>query len=145
MSHIMSGGCACGAIRYTSVEEPFVSYLCHCTECRKRTGSAFGISVQVPRGGFRLGVGAPRTRIRIADSGNELHVRFCDACGTSICSESPARPHVTVIYAGTLDDPGRIPIQANIWTDSALDWVPIGADVPRHPKAPDLSRYYDRG
>ena len=71
-----SGGCACGAVRYTCTAEPYVSYLCHCTECQKRTGSAFGISVQVPAEGVTIEQGTLVSRTRIADSGNELTMRF---------------------------------------------------------------------
>lgn len=137
-----SGGCACQAVRYSCAEDPFVSYLCHCTECRKRTGSAFGMSVQVPSAGFRLDAGEPRVRTRVADSGNELAVRFCGVCGTSVWSTSAARPHVTVVYAGTLDEPGRVPVLAHIWTDGALPWVAMDPGIERFPKAPDFARYY---
>ncbi len=137
-----SGGCACGAIRYTVSEEPFVSYLCHCTACQKRTGSAFGISLQVPMAGFSLDKGEPVVRTRIADSGNELSMRFCGECGTTVYSGNTARPHVAVVFGGTLDDPGQVPIEAHIWTDSALPWAPMEEDVERFPRAPDFSRYY---
>ena len=93
-----SGGCLCGAIRYTCTAEPYVSYACHCTACQKRTASAFGTS--------------------------------------------EARKHITVVYAGTLDDPSWVPIMANIWADSALPWVPMAPDIERFGKAPDFSKYY---
>jgi len=38
---IRSGGCLCGKVRYTVRGEPYKSGLCHCTECRQVTGSAF--------------------------------------------------------------------------------------------------------
>ena len=139
-----SGGCGCGAIRYTVSEEPFVSYLCHCTACRKRTGSAFGMSLQVPSAGFSLDAGEPVIRARIADSGNELAMRFCGACGTTVYSGSAARPHVTVVFGGTLDDPAWVPIKANIWTDSALPWVPMENGIERFAKVPDFAAYYER-
>lgn len=137
-----SGGCACGAIRYTCTGEPFVSYLCHCTECQKRTASAFGLSLQVPSAGFTLDKGTPRTRTRIGGSGAELVMRFCGECGTTVFAGSAARPHVTVVFGGSLDDPSWVPIQANIWTDSALPWVPMDGDTERFAKAPDFAKYY---
>lgn len=137
-----SGACACGAIRFSCAAEPYVSYACHCTECRKRTASAFGVSVQVPTEGVRIDKGRPRSRQRLADSGNTVTIRFCGDCGTSLFSNSAARPDVTVIYAGTLDDPSWVPIQANIWTASALPWVHLAPEVERFAKAPDFSRYY---
>lgn len=41
MSHTYEGGCRCGAVRYSLAGEPYKSGLCHCTECRKETGSSF--------------------------------------------------------------------------------------------------------
>ena len=49
-----SGGCACGAVRYTLRGEPFDVGLCHCGDCRKETGSAFAYYAKWPRSGFEL-------------------------------------------------------------------------------------------
>ncbi len=38
---IRTGGCLCGAVRYEVSGEPYIAGLCHCTKCRKLTGSAF--------------------------------------------------------------------------------------------------------
>jgi len=38
---IRSGGCLCGGVRYSLRGEPYRSGLCHCTDCRQVTGSAF--------------------------------------------------------------------------------------------------------
>lgn len=36
-----SGGCLCGALRYRVTAEPLTLYACHCTDCQRRTGTAF--------------------------------------------------------------------------------------------------------
>lgn len=136
-----SGGCACGAIRYSCTAEPFVSYACHCTACRKRTSGPFGISLQVPAEGVTIEQGTPKIHERTADSGNPITVHFCGDCGTSLFGGSPRRTHITVLFAGALDDPSWVPIQANIWTDSALPWVDLDS-AERFPKAPDFAKYY---
>ena len=41
----MKGGCLCGAVRYTANAETEVVLVCHCRDCRKFTGSAFGVLV----------------------------------------------------------------------------------------------------
>ena len=135
------GGCACGEIRYTVTREPLLSYCCHCTECQRRTGSAFGISMQLRAEAFGLTRGAPRTRTRIADSGNAITVHFCDMCGSVLYSSSAARPHLRVVYAGTLDDPAVVPIQLNIWADRALPWVHMDPEIERVPLQPNLADY----
>ncbi len=137
-----SGGCSCGAIRYTCTAEPYISYICHCTACQKRTTSAFGISLQVPSDGVTIDKGTPKTRIRTANSGNERIQHFCGDYGSSLLGTSDAMKRITVIYAGTLDDPSWVPIMANIWTDSALPWVPMAPEIERFANGPDFSKYY---
>lgn len=137
-----SGGCACGAIRYTVTAEPFVSYACHCTECQKRTASAFGVSLQVPAESVTVEKGTAKTYRRMGDTGNPLEIHFCGDCSSSLFSKPEAWPHLTVVYAGTLDDPSWVPIKANIWTDSALPWVHMEPGTERFPRAPDFSKYF---
>ena len=143
MSAPYEGGCACGEIRYRVIGEPLISYCCHCTECQRRTGSAFGMSMQVKTEVLNLDKGVPVTRTRIADSGNAITVNFCDKCGTVLYSIPSARPQLRVVYAGTLDDPGWVPIKLNIWTDSALPWVYMDPDIEKVPGQPNLANYIE--
>ena len=39
MPEQMSGGCACGRIRYSASVAPDEAYLCHCRMCQRATGS----------------------------------------------------------------------------------------------------------
>lgn len=142
MPEPFTGGCACGAVRYACDARPFVAYACHCTDCRKRSGSAFGVSVQVPAESVRLVTGAPARRTRVAESGNRLDVHFCAACGTTLWNRNRARPRVAVVTGGSIDDAGRFPIQAHIWTRSALPWVLLGDDLERFETGGDWARYY---
>lgn len=138
MSVPFSGGCSCGAVRYTCSAEPIATYACHCTACQKRTSSAFGISLRVPSDALTIDQGTPKTRVRVADSGNERIQHFCGDCGSPLFGTGASTPDVTVVYAGTLDDPSWIRIEANIWTDSALPWVPMDPDIQRFPKGPSF-------
>ena len=139
-----TGGCACGAIRYTVKAEPLVSYCCHCTECQKRTSSAFGVSALVTTDSLSIDKGTPKERMRKADSGNDLGISFCTECGTSLYSAPAARPQVRVLYAGTLDDPTWVPIKLNIWTGSALPWVHLDPALPNEPGQPNIADYFNK-
>ena len=44
-----TGRCFCEAVQYRITEEPLTFYACHCTDCQKRSGSAFGLSMWVNR------------------------------------------------------------------------------------------------
>ena len=47
-----SGRCLCGAVRYTLTADPAFSAICHCRDCQRFTGSAFGAIVAVPKTAF---------------------------------------------------------------------------------------------
>jgi hypothetical protein len=143
MTTPFSGGCACGATRYSCSAEPIVSYVCHCADCQKRTGSAFGVSVQVPADAVIVEQGEPGERQRTAASGNAVSSLFCPQCGTTVMSFSHARSNIRVIAAGTLDHPSWVPIMAHIWTGSAVPWFPFPPEIENSPAAPDFSRYYE--
>lgn len=143
MTTSFSGGCACGAVRYTCSGEPIVSYACHCTDCQKRTGSAFGVSVQVPADSVTLDQGEVTERERTAASGNKVSSLFCPDCGTTVMSFSQARTHIRVIAAGTLDDQSWVPIKAHIWTGSAMPWFSMPPEIDNYPAAPDFRKYYE--
>ena len=134
----LTGGCSCGALRYRFEGDPIAVYACHCTECRRRSASAFGYSVRVPTSGYTLEQGEPRTYQRTAESGNVVSTWFCGDCGTTILSFAESRPTLRVIMGGSLDDSSEVPLEANIWTRSALDWVHLDPDLDDYEQAPPM-------
>jgi hypothetical protein len=136
-----TGGCGCGAIRYRVTAEPLISYLCHCTECQRRTSSAFGLNMQIPAENLVIEQGEPASRTRTAASGNDLALNFCGDCGTPLFSVPSARPGVRVIYCGTLDDPGWVPVKLHIWADSALPWAIPDDGIERVPGQPNMADF----
>jgi hypothetical protein len=135
------GGCGCGAVRYSVTSEPLISYLCHCTECQRRTSSAFGLNFQIPAESLTIEKGTPASRTRKADSGNDLALNFCGDCGTPLFSVPGARPQIRVIYAGALDDPSWVPVKLHIWADSALPWAIPEDGIERVSGQPNMADY----
>ena len=45
MDDTHTGGCLCGAVRYTVTGAPVRAVACHCKFCQRRTGSAFIVSI----------------------------------------------------------------------------------------------------
>lgn len=121
----MTGGCCCGAVRYEIRAEPMALYCCHCTDCQKQTGSAFAMSMFVPRDAVVITAGAPKMWRSRGDSGRFKRCFFCPDCGTRLYNEPESRPEQTVLKPGTLDDTSWLKSTGDIWTRSKQGWVPL--------------------
>ena len=117
----LTGGCLCGACRYALRAAPFVVYACHCTDCRRQSGSAYGLSMPAPRAAFAVTQGEPAAWLRTLPSGRRSNVRFCGVCATRLFAESS--PDIVTIRPGTLDDTGWLRPAAQMFMRSALPWA----------------------
>ena len=120
-----TGRCQCGAVRYECTNEPFALLVCHCTDCRKQSASAFGLSLPLPRNGFRLTRGAPKYWARRGGSGLEIRGAFCPDCGTRLWDEPQDAPDNVVLKGGSLDEHVDMTNAIHIWTASRLPGVII--------------------
>lgn len=132
------GGCACGAVRYEITGEPRVLVACHCSECQKQTGSAFGMTLVVRREEFALTQGETRSFTRIADSGNEVLCIFCPDCGARIYNQPAALTKTLNVKPGTLDDTSGLAPAMHVWTSSKQPWVEIPEGAKQFEKNPPL-------
>jgi hypothetical protein len=71
-----------------------------------------------------------------ADSGNQILRRFCPTCGSHLFANSSARPHFTVVRAGTLDNPSSVQPTVNIWARSAPVWACLDPNLERVEQQP---------
>jgi hypothetical protein len=136
MATSYKGGCQCGAVRYEVVGAPRQVIVCHCSECQRQSGSAFGMTMVIDEGALRLTQGELKTFARKADSGREVLGAFCPQCGTRIYHKLEWRPGALSLKPGTLDDTSWLKPQVHIWTDSKQRWLDIPAGVPVHEKGP---------
>lgn len=126
-----SGSCLCRAVRF-EVSGPLAAIqVCHCGDCRKAQGSAFGTNLPVATGDFRLLSGADHLQAYESSPGKERV--FCRVCGSPIFSRLTARPDLVRLRAGTLDAPVASEIGFHFHTASKADWWPITDDKPQYP------------
>jgi hypothetical protein len=131
----IEGGCLCGAVRYSGEAEPAFAGVCHCRDCQKFTGSAFGAMVGVPQTSVKF-EGALKTFTSLGGSGKPISRHFCPECGSSISEETVNLPGHVVINVGTLDDPAQMTPLMEIFCDDALSWVQLGGNPQRFAKLP---------
>jgi hypothetical protein len=124
----LSGGCSCGALRFT-IAGYLYAQLCHCDACKKRTGSAYGISVVVENAALLDFHGETQAFKRIAESGNPVEYDFCPACASVIRWRVAALRDRQVIAGGAFDDPRAFEIAGEMYTANALPWARIGCEI----------------
>jgi hypothetical protein len=119
-----TGGCQCGSVRYVVTTEPIRLLACHCKECQRQSGSAFGMSMPVKKDSLMV-TGLTKRFTRIADSGNEVTGVFCPACGVRIFHVLESAPDLVALKPGTLDETGWLRPSVFTWMRSAQGWVPV--------------------
>ncbi len=125
----ITGGCLCGAVRYSVDAEPLAARACWCRLCQYLGGGSGTANVGFPSDTFAL-TGELTIHEAVADSGNRMMRGFCPTCGTPVTSATEARPHQIFVRIGTLDDPNLISPQITIWTSQAPDWACIDSAIP---------------
>ena len=128
MAVAREGGCQCGQVRYRLDGEPLGLAVCHCTECQRQSGSAFGMSLIVPSSAFQLRSGELKTFTVECDSGRTKTCAFCPACGCRIHHQT--FDGILSLKPGTLDDTSWLSPGAHYWTKRKQAWLPIPDGTP---------------
>jgi hypothetical protein len=129
MAEVLTGGCLCGKVRYSVTQTMrFRSYACHCTDCQRRSGSAFGIQQSVLSADLTVDGEILRGE-HVQPSGAIAGIYACKACLTRVYTDNNARPGIANLRAGTLDSsPSMVPA-AHLWVQSKQPWVVIPPDA----------------
>jgi hypothetical protein len=136
-----TGKCLCGTIGYEITEAPISTYVCHCRDCQRGTGSAFSVGILVPDHAFRSTIGQTRLVFGgVTLDGRVKQRRVCPDCGTWVFGDARQRGTGTTptraVRAGTLDDISWLCPTRHLFTRDAQPWVVIPADVDRYDTTP---------
>lgn len=134
----ISGGCACGAIRYEANAEPVVMLHCHCQDCQKASGGPFSSMVVVPRDAFTLLQGTPRYYDSPSEAGGRTHRGFCPDCGSPVVIKPDAGPQIIALRTASLDDQSWFSQQIDVWTSDAHPWDKMDPALPKFEKYPSM-------
>ena len=121
---VISGGCGCGAVRFTARGKPVRVGVCHCLTCRKSHASAFNPFVV-----FRREQVVIQGMLATWQSSVSWTRSFCPACGSPVLSEYQGDPEVE-LSLGSFDEPGLFRPQYEMWVVRREPWLqPL--DVPQ--------------
>jgi len=135
MSKIV-GGCLCGQIRYESSSIPIMVAACHCTHCRKQSGTAFSVIVGVTSDSLTISGDSLRTFNDIGSSGRPVERSFCSACGSALYSRASATEDILYFKAGSLDNSDWVEPNVEIWCNSQVSWSTLKKDMTSFPTTP---------
>lgn len=125
----LTGGCLCGAVRYT-LREGFrmQPYACHCTDCQSRTGTAFSEHMLFMLGDLAID-GELDTGEYTQPSGAKSRIFGCATCKARIYPVNDQREGMASLRCGTLDDSASLVPAAHVWVGSKQPWIglPEGA------------------
>lgn len=136
MTKPYTGGCACGAIRYSIAAEPVFSNHCQCRDCQQVSGTGHGSYITFADRAAVTLQGEARQWDRIADSGNVKSHGFCPHCGTPVYLTFAAMPALFTIHVASLDDPGRFQPQLSTYAIRGLAWDHLDPALPMFERMP---------
>ena len=120
------GGCACRAVRYRLLSAPLIVHACHCTQCRRLTGSAFAVNALIETERLEILAGEAEPVPVLGASGRPQAIYRCPGCQVALWSHYPgAGTKIAFVRAGTLDEPERLPPDIHIYTSTKLPWLPL--------------------
>ena len=138
------GQCLCGNVRYRVAREPLTVYACHCTECQRRTGSAFAVSMIVRPDDLQLLAGETTAYFAKLPDGRTKSGRMCAACGTRLWGTPTKRPDIRIVQPGTLEQPHGLAPALHQWVSEAQPWLALPPGVPAFDREPADARDYVR-
>jgi len=126
------GSCLCGSVEF-SIEQGVTDIIhCHCSLCRKASGSAYATNGFINARDLKLS--DKNNTLTFYESSEGKRKYFCKACGAPIYSSNSQSPERYRLRLGALDsDIAERPISHNFVTSKA-NWEDLDAQLPRYEK-----------
>lgn len=134
---MIRGSCLCGGVKFEVARAAGPFELCHCSRCRKASGSAFAAGLGVARQDFRLLQGVDLIRsyeAPIREAPPAYRTCFCSRCGSPVPDAISSSPWLE-IPAGLCDDDPKLRPDKHIFVDVKSTWFAITDHLPQLDKA----------
>ena len=133
---ILTGSCLCGATAY-QVKLPFLRFAhCHCSRCRKATGTSHATYLYFAPASFAWTTGSDCVVRFDLPAARSFATTFCQQCGSPLPHHTRNQREI-VVPAGSLDSPLTMRPEANIFWDSRAPWGSSDDGIPCFSELPD--------
>ena len=131
-----TASCRCGQLRATITGDPVRVSVCHCLNCKKRSGSAFAVQARWPKRQVSID-GVSKTFVKVSDSGNRATFHFCPDCGSDVYYEIDGKfddkfNDLIAVPLGAFDDPFFLTPAFSVWEGRKHDWIEIVGNAIEH-------------
>lgn len=127
---MLQGSCLCGQVRYEYTGELGPIVMCHCSQCRRAQGSAYGTNSSIQTAQFRYLSGQELVKEFESTPGKKR--AFCAECGSPLYSRLDSKPELLRLRIGTLITPIQSQPSYHTFAESAAEWYEFTDSLPRY-------------
>lgn len=133
---MIDGSCLCGQVRFTLNSQLYAPRFCHCSNCRKFSGTTPGAWAMANAQDLETSAD-----VALGSHATEHGVRyFCSVCGSPVWFESKEHASVVGIALGSINS-GPVPEpDMELWCESMPSWA-----QPSWGQAPSTRKKFPRG
>lgn len=127
----MEGGCTCRHVRYRLEGRPMIVHACHCRWCQRETGTVHALNALYEADRVVHTAAEPEIIDTPSASGKGQPIARCPICKVAVWSNyAGLGASARFVRVGTLDDPGLLPPDVQIYIASKQPWVVLPEGVP---------------
>jgi len=134
MTETHQGSCLCGEINFEITGNFQSFYLCHCTHCRKDTGSAHAANLFSGTAKIKW-LSGEKTKRTFTLPGTQHCKSFCTQCGSALPYYLEGLK-LLVVPAGSLDSDIPLKPDSHLYWASKANWDDALHTLPRFEKRP---------
>ena len=136
MSNVtLTGSCLCGTVSYEVTGDAQNFFHCHCSRCRKASGTGHASNIIMTGATFEWSSGEDAIKSYKVPDAKFFSTVFCATCGAPLPRYSPERA-LAVVPAGSLDTEPAIEPTGRIFKGSAASWSCSNDAIPEFEQYP---------
>ena len=127
------GKCLCEGVQFSVIGSFGEVRYCHCSQCRRVTGSAFSANAKISIESWRINSG--EALIREYENKPGIYRAFCSICGTPVYSKLQSDPQNIRVRLGSFETVKEVDITGHVWVSSKAPWYSIEGNLPCYMEA----------